>query len=82
MDTGGDPVDDLRVAGLGTDPLALLSDERPAAAASDVPLTGDDSVDEAVATLGSVASLPVREHVRVFDAVHGALSDRLAESGE
>ena len=59
-----------------------LSDGPAASAASDVPLTGDDSVDEAVATVGSVASLPVREHVRLFDAVHGALSDRLAESGE
>ena len=41
--------------------------------------TGDDAVDEALATLERLGALPVREHVPAFDAVHRALSDRLAE---
>jgi len=42
-------------------------------------LTGDDAVDEALRELDGLAERPVREHVAVLEAVHGALSDRLAE---
>jgi len=41
--------------------------------------TGDALVDEALSRLGSLDGLPVREHVAVFDAVHAALQDRLAD---
>ena len=43
--------------------------------------TGDQAVDAALSTLDRLADLPVREHVAVFDAVHSALADRLAEPG-
>lgn len=41
--------------------------------------TGDPAVDEALDRLAGLESLPVREHVAVFDAVHAALQDRLAD---
>ena len=41
--------------------------------------TGDAAVDEALSRLTGIESLPVREHVAVFDAVHAALQDRLAD---
>jgi hypothetical protein len=44
--------------------------------------TGDDAVDEALSTLTDLAELPLREHVAVLEAVHGALQDRLADSDE
>lgn len=43
-------------------------------------LTGDEPVDQALSALAGLAERPVREHVAVFDAVHGALADRLAET--
>ena len=42
--------------------------------------TGDDAVDAALAQLEGLDDRPVRDHVAVFEAVHGALADRLAES--
>lgn len=44
-----------------------------------VPTTGDQAVDAALDTLAGLEDRPVRDHVAVFEAVHGALSDRLAE---
>ncbi len=41
--------------------------------------TGDASVDAALSRLGELETLPVREHVAVFDAVHADLQDRLAD---
>ena len=41
--------------------------------------TGDASVDAALTALDGLDERPVREHVAVFDAVQGALADRLAE---
>jgi hypothetical protein len=41
--------------------------------------TGDAAVDEALGRLAELDRLPVREHVGVFDAVHAALQDRLAD---
>lgn len=42
--------------------------------------TGDVAVDEALGTLAGLDGLPLREHVAAFDAVHGALQDRLADA--
>jgi hypothetical protein len=44
--------------------------------------TGDQAVDGALSMLDGLHGRPVREHVGIFDAVHGALSDRLAETRE
>ena len=46
------------------------------------PPTGDQAVDAALTLLDGLATRPVREHVAVFDAVQGALADRLAETRE
>lgn len=58
----------------------------PASSADDVrgavTPTGDQAVDAALGVLDGLPNRPVREHVAVFEAVHGALSDRLAESRE
>jgi len=48
-------------------------------AAYDAP-TGDETVDGAVGRLRQVGELPLREQVAVFEAVHAALQDRLAET--
>ncbi|HWS57252.1 MAG TPA: hypothetical protein VN257_01845 [Actinotalea sp.] len=45
------------------------------------PVTGDPAVDEALATLEDLGPTG-RDHVAVFDALHGALADRLVESHE
>ena len=42
--------------------------------------TGDHAVDAALTALEGLDERPVREHVKVFEAVHGALADRLAET--
>ncbi|AEI12442.1 MULTISPECIES: hypothetical protein [Cellulomonas] len=42
--------------------------------------TGDASVDEALRALEGLADAPLSRHVAAFDAVHGALQDRLAET--
>ena len=42
--------------------------------------TGDHAVDEALTRLDVLGDAPLREHVAVFDAVHGALQDRLADT--
>ncbi len=44
------------------------------------PPTGDQAVDAALGVLEGLGQRPVREHVAVFDAIHGALADRLAET--
>ena len=46
----------------------------------ETPVTGDHAVDAALTTLQGLDERPVREHVRVFEQVHGALADRLAET--
>jgi hypothetical protein len=43
--------------------------------------TGDEAVDAAVGRLRDVGELPLPEQVAVFEAVHAALQDRLAEPG-
>lgn len=42
--------------------------------------TGDVAVDEALGTLAGLDARPLRDHVAAFDAVHGALQDRLADA--
>lgn len=51
-----------------------------AAVVGDDGRTGDDAVDEALTRLEALGDAPLREHVAVFDAVHGALQDRLADT--
>jgi len=43
-------------------------------------LTGDGAVDEALRSLDGLTDRPLPAHVAAFDAVHGALQDRLAEA--
>ncbi|HWJ83941.1 MAG TPA: hypothetical protein VNR62_00845, partial [Cellulomonas sp.] len=47
---------------------------------TDEPPTGDAAVDEALTALAGLEQQPLRAHVAVFDAVHGALQDRLADA--
>lgn len=49
-------------------------------AVEDVTSTGDDAVDEALTLLARLDTQPLRAHVAAFDAVHGALQDRLADA--
>ncbi len=42
--------------------------------------TGDQAVDQAVVRLTEVTELTLREQLAVFDAVHTALQDRLADA--
>lgn len=42
--------------------------------------TGDAAVDEALSRLVDLTDQPLRSHVAVLDAVHGALQDRLADA--
>ncbi|WP_034608637.1 hypothetical protein [Cellulomonas sp. URHD0024] len=42
--------------------------------------TADAAVDEALSRLTGLEAQPLRAHVAVFDAVHGALQDRLADA--
>lgn len=42
--------------------------------------TGDDAVDEALTRLVTLDVAPLAQHVAVFDAVHAALQDRLADT--
>lgn len=42
--------------------------------------TGDGAVDEALTLLAALDAQPLRAHVAAFDAVHGALQDRLADA--
>jgi hypothetical protein len=42
--------------------------------------TGDHAVDQAMTRLATLDDAPLREHVGVFDAVHTALQDRLADA--
>jgi len=50
--------------------------------ATQLPPTGDDRVDQAVAGLGRLAGSPAEEHVAVLEEVHGRLRDILGELGE
>ncbi|MFI2751801.1 hypothetical protein ACGIF2_00020 [Cellulomonas sp. P22] len=42
--------------------------------------TGDAAVDQALTLLAPLVDRPLREHVEVFDAIHTALQDRLADT--
>jgi hypothetical protein len=52
---------------------------RPAA---EIPPTGDDRVDVAMAGLNRLARAPAEEHVAVLEEVHGQLRDILGEINE
>ncbi|MBD7916666.1 hypothetical protein H9657_00015 [Cellulomonas sp. Sa3CUA2] len=47
---------------------------------AEVPLTGDDAVDEALSRLTDVELQDLRTQVGTFEDVHGALQDRLADA--
>jgi hypothetical protein len=51
----------------------------PQAAAERPPVTGDHVVDEAVSRLEDLGAVALDEQPAVFDAVHRALQDRLAD---
>ena len=46
----------------------------------DVPLTGDATVDATLSALETLDGRPLPEHVTVFEAIHAALAERLAET--
>ena len=46
----------------------------------DVPLTGDATVDAALTALETLDGRRLPEHVTVFEAIHAALAERLAET--
>jgi hypothetical protein len=50
--------------------------------AAQLPPTGDDRVDAAVAGLRRLPGLPAAEHVAVLEEVHGRLRDILGELSE
>jgi hypothetical protein len=58
------------------------TDDAPVRSHDDAPAesTGDAAVDEALTLLASLDAQPLRGHVAAFDAVHGALQDRLADA--
>lgn len=59
------------------DAVARLSPEQ---GASESPVTGDPAVDEALRTLDGLEDADLRTQADAFDAVHGALQDRLADA--
>lgn|GEM_PF-685681 len=71
----GDAVDRPTPASVRREPAAPHATE----GTSDGP-TGDPHVDEALTRLDGLDGAPLREHVAVLDAVHGALQDRLADA--
>jgi len=54
----------------------------PGSLAAQLPATGDDRVDAAVAGLRRLPGLPSDEHVAVLEEVHGRLRDILGELSE
>lgn len=57
-----------------------MSETGTSETADDVTSVSDDAVDEALSALVGLEDQPLRAHVAVFDAVHGALQDRLADA--
>lgn len=65
-----------------TDPVVRTRVGRPEAGwgAGAVEPTGDQAVDQVLTRLTEVSDLELREQLAVFDAVHTALQDRLADA--
>jgi len=61
-------------------PADLAVPRPPSAVGDDVPVTGDDAVDEALRRLADVEEHDLRTQVTAFEDVHGALQDRLADA--
>ena len=51
----------------------------PGVAMATLPVTGEPRVDDALARLGDLGTLPVDEHVGVFEDVQRRLHDTLAD---
>ena len=68
----GDVVDD--VAGSEAPP-----DGGPPEIALDPPVTGDAAVDESTAAVARAVTEPLEDQVRVIEAAHRVLQDRLAD---
>lgn len=78
IDVPDDAADDIRgedEAGIPDEPEPFVEELR---AAGDLPETGDPRVDEVLAGLADLPSLPAGEHVAVYDQVHRGLQDALA----
>jgi hypothetical protein len=58
------------------------SSPAPGPLSAELPPTGDDRVDAAVAGLRRLPALPPDEHVAVLEEVHGRLRDILGELSE
>lgn len=71
MSEGVLPQDLPQVAAPAGDDVARGASEPP---------TGDAAVDEALTVLAGLEERPLRAHVAVFESVHGALQDRLADA--
>ncbi|MFC8191141.1 hypothetical protein ACFUMH_05690 [Cellulomonas sp. NPDC057328] len=79
--TQGVPAHGTRTAPVPGPPVAPTpADVRPAPASDDATATGDAAVDEALGRLRDVAELDLRAQLTAFEAVHGALQDRLADA--
>ena len=65
----------------GAWPLPRRTAQTPRPAA-ELPPTGDDRVDAAVAGLSRLPGAPAEEHVAVLEEVHGRLRDILGELNE
>ena len=67
------PVDGARDAPEDATPDSGLPQSLP------LPVTGNDTVDEALARLAAVEGLPTDEHVEVYEDVQGRLQRALAD---
>jgi hypothetical protein len=76
-DTDDDPDDDSSAAAESQAPNPRAA--APSVGLQILPVTGEPRVDDALARLTDLASLPVDEHVGVFEDVQRRLHDTLAD---
>lgn len=58
---------------------AVVENLEPTVVMSSLPVTGEPRVDDAIARLSDLSSMPVDEHVAVFEDVQRRLHDTLAD---
>ncbi len=68
---------DLKEVTVETD--TIFVDQAPTVVMTSLPVTGEPRVDDAIARLNDLATLPVDEHVAVFEDVQRRLHDTLAD---